>query len=333
VLTIIGEALVDLVDSGDLETFTAHPGGSPLNVAVGLARLDHDACMMARLSGDTFGRVLRRHAERNRVDLRASAAATEPTTLAVVSLDEEGRASYDFYLDATADWQWSAEELARLPDQTTILHTGSLASWTPPGGDLIAALVRRVRAAGEIIISYDPNVRPRLLGAPERGQALVERNVAAAHVVKASDEDLRWLYPDKWPATVAADWLKLGAAVVVVTQGAQGATAYTDHTRPVQRAAPVITLVDTVGAGDAFTSGLLSALDDMHLDASGLVALGETDLAEIVDHAILVSALTCERAGADPPSRAQVAGARSRLVGRPRPTATGPTPRVNPPGS
>ena len=162
---------------------------------------------MARLSGDTFGRVLRRHAERNRVDLRASAAATEPTTLAVVSLDEEGRASYDFYLDATADWQWSAEELARLPDQTTILHTGSLASWTPPGGDLIATLVRRVRAAGEIVLSYDPNVRPRLLGAPERGQALVERNVAAAHVVKASDEDLRWLYPDKWPATVAADWL------------------------------------------------------------------------------------------------------------------------------
>jgi len=318
VLTIIGEALVDLVDSGDLETFTAHPGGSPLNVAVGLARLDHDASMMARLSSDTFGRVLRRHAERNRVDLRASAAATEPTTLAVVSLDEEGRASYDFYLDATADWQWSAEELARLPEQTTILHTGSLGSWTPPGSDLIAALVRRVRAAGRIILSYDPNVRPRLLGTPERGQALVERSVAAAHVVKASDEDLSWLYPDKWPATVAADWLNLGAALVVVTQGPQGATAYTDHTHPVQRAAPVITLVDTVGAGDAFTSGLLSALDDMRIDASGLAALREAELAEIVDHAILVSALTCERAGADPPTRAQVAEARSRLVGRPR---------------
>jgi fructokinase len=320
VLTIIGEALVDLVDSGDLRTFTAHPGGSPLNVAVGLARLDHETGLMARLSSDTFGRVLRRHAERNRVDLQASPTATEPTTLAVVSLDEEGRASYDFYLDATADWHWSAEELARLPEQTTILHTGSLASWTPPGSDLIAALVRRVRSAGEIILSYDPNVRPRLLGTPERGQALVERSVAASHVVKASDEDLSWLYPDKWPATVAAEWLRLGAGLVVVTQGAQGATAYTDHTRPVQRAAPVITLVDTVGAGDAFTSGLLSALDDMHIDPSGLAALGEAQLAEIVDHAILVSALTCERAGADPPSRAAVAEARSRLGGRPRQT-------------
>ncbi len=319
-LTIIGEALVDLVDSGNLETFTAHPGGSPLNVAVGLARLDHDATMMARLSSDTFGRVLRRHAERNHVDLRASATATEPTTLAVVSLDEEGRASYDFYLDATADWQWSVDELSRVPEQTTILHTGSLASWTPPGGELIAALVRRLRASGDIVLSYDPNVRPRLLGTPERGQALVERSVAAAHVVKASDEDLSWLYPDKWPSTVAADWLSLGAALVVVTQGAQGATAYTNHTRPVQRAAPVITLVDTVGAGDAFTSGLLSALDDRHVDVPALSALGEPEVAEIVDHAILVSALTCERAGADPPTRAQVAASRSRLVGRPRPT-------------
>jgi fructokinase len=308
------------VDSGDLRTFTAHPGGSPLNVAVGLARLDHETSMMARLSGDTFGRVLRRHADHNRVDLRAAPSAVEPTTLAVVSLDDEGRASYDFYLDATADWQWSAEELARLPEETTILHTGSLASWTTPGGELIAGLVRRVRASGDIILSYDPNVRPRLLGTPERGQALVERSVAAAHVVKASDEDLSWLYPDKWPATVAADWLKLGAALVVVTQGAQGATAYTEHTRPVQRAAPVITLVDTVGAGDAFTSGLLSALDDLHVDVSGLASLGEPELADIVDHAILVSALTCERAGADPPGRAEVAAARSRLVGRPRPT-------------
>lgn len=319
-LTIIGEALVDLVDSGDLETFTAHPGGSPLNVAVGVARLGHDASMMARLSTDTFGRVLRRHAERNRVDLTAAPVATEATTLAVVSLDEEGRASYDFYLDATADWQWTAEELSRIPDGTTILHTGSLASWTAPGGEFIAGLVRRIRATGNIVISYDPNVRPRLLGSPERGQALVERSVAAAHVVKASDEDLRWLYPGAWPAAIAADWLKLGAALVVVTQGAQGATAYTEHTRPVQRAAPVISLVDTVGAGDAFTSGLLSALDDRHVDVPSLATLTEDDLGDIVDHAILVSALTCERAGADPPTRSQVAEARSRLVGRSRPT-------------
>lgn len=317
-LTIIGEALVDLVDSGDLETFTAHPGGSPLNVAVGLARLDHDVSMMARLSTDTFGRVLRRHAERNRLDLSAAPVAAEPTTLAVVSLDREGHASYDFYLDATADWQWTPEELSRLPEQTTVLHTGSLASWTEPGGELIAALVRRLRAGGDIVLSYDPNVRPRLLGRPERGQALVERSVAAAHVVKASDEDLSWLYPDKWPASVAADWLGLGAALVVITQGAQGATGYTKNTRPVQRAAPTITLVDTVGAGDAFTSGLLSALDDGHIDVAALADLGESQLADILDHAILVSALTCERAGANPPTRAEVAAARSRLVGGPK---------------
>ena len=305
-LTIIGEALVDLVDSGDLETFTAHPGGSPLNVAVGLARLDHDASMMARLSGDTFGRVLRRHAERNRVDLRAAAAATEPTTLAVVSLDEEGRASYDFYLDATADWQWSAEELARLPEQTTILHTGSLGSWTPPGSDVIAALVRRVRAAGRIILSYDPNVRPRLLGTPERGQALVERSVAAAHVVKASDEDLSWLYPDKSPATVAADWLNLGAALVVVTQGAQGATAYTDHTRPVQRAAPVITLVDTVGAATRLPAACSApSTTCTSMPPASLRSGRPRRDRRPRDPGV---GADVRAGGADPPSRAQVAG-------------------------
>ncbi len=305
VLTVIGEALVDLVDSGDHRTYTAHPGGSPLNVAVGLARLGHPTCLLARLASDAFGRLLREHAAGNGVDLGAAVRAREPSTIAVVSLDSDGRASYDFYRGGTADWQWTARELAELPRDTTVLHTGSLASWLSPGDALIAERARRARDNGEVVVSYDPNVRPSLLGTPEQARPLVERGVAAAHVVKASDEDVRWLYPDRALEATATGWLALGARVVVITHGGEGATAYRVERPPVHRPAPRISLADTVGAGDAFTAGLLGALADDGVGATEIAGLDERRLGDIVEQAVLVAALTCERAGADPPTRAE----------------------------
>lgn len=299
-ITVIGETIIDLVHTGG-RSFEAHPGGSPLNVAVGLARLDRPTAMMARLSGDAFGRILRNHAESNRVDLSPAVDAPETATLAVVTLDEAGRATYDFYWDGTADWQWTDAELAALPADTAILHTGSLAAWTQPGADRIAALVEKIR--GSVLISYDPNMRPKLLGTPEKVRSLAERSVAAAHVVKASDEDVQWLYPDESIDDVVRRWLSAGPDVVVITRGAAGASAFTKTGLEISRPGIAIQMVDTVGAGDAFTAGMLDAVAARGLGSPETIAgITGRQLTEILDYAILAAAITCERPGADPPT-------------------------------
>lgn len=302
-LTVIGEAVVDLVDSGDHRTFAAHLSGGPLNVAVGLARLGRSTELMARFSTDTFGRRLRTRVERDGVGLSAAVDAPQPSTLAVLNLDEQAKASYDFYWDGAADWQWTPAELA-VPAATRILHTGSLAAWLPPGDAHVVDAMR----ASPALVSYDPNVRPTLLGTPQRAQPLIERAVAVAQLVKASDDDLAWLYPRDSLDTVAARWLGLGAIAVVITRGEHGAIAFRSGASPLERPGRRVDVVDTIGAGDAFTSGLLSALAGAGVhDAATLAA---ADLTAALDEAILVAALTCERAGADPPTAAEVAARR-----------------------
>ncbi|MER5430899.1 carbohydrate kinase [Streptomyces sp. NPDC002588] len=302
-VTVIGEALIDMVQLDAPGDYRARPGGSPFNVAVGLARLGHRTALMARLAGNAFGRMLHAHAAAEGVDLTCSPAAVEPTTLAVVSMDTEGRASYDFYREGTADWQWTAAETARVPSGTAVLHFGSVASWTPPGGEHIHSAVQRLRAAGTALISYDPNVRPALLGDPARGRQAVEHGIGVAHVVKASREDVEWLYPDTTIERIAARWLELGALLVVVTDGAAGAHVFHTRAGRLSRPGRKVAVVDTVGAGDAFTAGLLGALlrHGLHTPQT-LTAATPAELATAVDDAVLVSALTCERMGADPPT-------------------------------
>lgn len=304
-VTVIGEALIDLV-ADDTGAYRARPGGSPYNVAIGLARLGIRTSLMARLADNAFGRQLRRHAEASGIDLSAAPLAVEPTTLAVVSLDDSGQAAYDFYLDGTADWQWTAAEAAGLPADTAVLHFGSIASWTPPGQERIRALAQGARAEGAALVSYDPNVRPLLLGDPARGRDLVERDVGVSHVVKASQDDVEWLYPGASTQHIAARWLELGAVLVVVTAGAEGAHAFRSGADVVHCSGRPTTVVDTVGAGDAFTAGLLAALVERSLHTPDrLAAVGDADLAGVLDAAVLVSSLTCERVGADPPTAAE----------------------------
>jgi len=138
-------------------------------------------------------------------------------------LDEHRKAVYDFYAQGSADWQWTPDELA-IPAGTQILHTGSLASWLPPGDEHLVAALRQARDT--LLVSYDPNVRPTLLGTPERARPLIERAVAVAHLVKASDDDVGWLYPGSRLDAVAGRWLGLGAATVVLTRGERGAVGY-----------------------------------------------------------------------------------------------------------
>ncbi|WP_245790308.1 carbohydrate kinase family protein [Streptomyces monashensis] len=302
-VTVIGEALIDLVQLDVPGDYRARPGGSPFNVAIGLARLGYRTALMARMADNAFGRMLRTQAEAEGIDLSYAPVATEPTTLAVVSTDPEGRASYDFYLDGTADWQWTDAETARTPQDTAVVHFGSVASWTPPSAEHIHSAVQRLRTGGTALISYDPNVRGALLGDPERGRQAVERSVGIAHLVKASREDVEWLYPEIPVEQIAAQWLELGALLVVITDGPDGAHVFRAGAGSMSRAGRKAAVVDTVGAGDSFTAGLIGALLRHGLHTPQALATADPDvLAIAVDDAVLVSALTCERLGADPPT-------------------------------
>jgi fructokinase len=276
---------------------------------VALARLGNDTSLMARMGDHGFGRTLREAAAAEGIDLDAAPDAAEPATLAVVSLDDEGHASYEFYLEGTADWQWSVTELSRLRADTEVLHFGSIAAWTPPGADRLDDFVRDVRATRKVLVSYDPNVRPTVIGARGRARELIERSIAVAHVVKASREDLEWLYPGRAVDETAAQWHALGAPLVVVTDGDRGATAHRPGREPLHRPARPVSLVDTIGAGDAFTAGMLNALVRRGLHGRGAVGeLADAALGEALDEAVLISSITCERAGADPPRLDELRG-------------------------
>jgi fructokinase len=276
-----------------------------MNVAIGLARLGQPTAFAGRLSADPFGTVLRRHLERSAVDLQHAVAAADPSTIALVEI-AGGQARYQFSLGA--DFQWQAAELAFLPGGAQAVHFGSLASWLPPGDAAIAVAAGRLRREGSVLISYDPNVRPALQ--PDRAAARrqVEHSVSLAHVVKASSDDVSWLYGAETADAVARHWLDLGADLVVITAGADGACGWTPQRPPLGRPPCPAEVVDTVGAGDAFTAGLLDALARRDLLApAGLAAVGDAaTMAAVLDDASRISSFTCSRAGANPPTRSEL---------------------------
>lgn len=313
---VAGEALVDLVgDAGG--SYRPIPGGSPANVAVGLARLGVATHLLARLGAGAFGRVVRAHLEANGVLLDLAVQAAEPTTLAVVSFDDAGGAAYEFYAEGTADWGWSDAELpggspelpglpGGLPGDALGLVTGSIAAAREPGASALVKLVRRERQRGQVTVVLDPNVRPSVLRPREDVRTRWDELVTLADVVKVSDEDLRWLAPDRDPVDVAATWVTRGPALVVMTRGARGAIGWTRGGTRVTVESPSVDVVDTVGAGDAFTAGLVDSLRLAGLLGGAarlaLAELDETTLRPLLDRAALAAALTCERAGADPPT-------------------------------
>lgn len=303
---MIGEALIDLVELDDDEPLLARPGGSPYNVAIGLARLGQPSSFVGRISRDPLGSVLRNHALRSGVDLAHAVETDDPSTVALVELDAAGTAQYRFGVHGTADFQWTVDELARLPKRFAAVHFGSLASWLQPGAAAVAQRVGELRAAGALV-SYDPNVRPLLQPDRLAAREQVEQVIPLAHLVKTSEEDISWLRPDEPVVDVAKRWLGLGPAAVIVTRGTAGAIAVTAD-GVLSRDPLSVDVVDTVGAGDAFMSGLLDALA-----RRGLLdpeALGSAAFADLLDDAALIAAITCARAGANPPRAADLASFR-----------------------
>ncbi|MGW6916090.1 carbohydrate kinase family protein [Kitasatospora sp. NPDC054939] len=299
-ILVVGECVADILPGAD-GTERAHPGGSPANVAYGLARLGLPTTLLTQLGGDPYGRLVRAHLERPGVVVNAEPVQRTPS--ARVRLDEHGRARYAFDIAWTLTGGAAAGALraAGRPDH---LHLGSIGAVTEPGAAAVLALAERLR--GSALISYDPNVRPALMG--ERAEAVrrVERCVALSDLVKASDEDCAWLHTGQAPEAVAERWLDLGARAVVVTRGADGAFAVTPEGRTAVPAVPA-DVADTVGAGDAFMAALLRALH-----ADGPVRACPTDpqqLGQALAEAATAAALTVARAGANPPDAAELRAA------------------------
>jgi fructokinase len=296
---VVGEALVDIVERAD-GLLAEHPGGSPANVALGLARLGRSVRLLTRIGADRRGLAIRGHLESSGVTLLPGSVTDAVTSTATALIDEQGVASYVFDLD------WDLPVDVALGAYRA-LHTGSIAAFLAPGGDAVVRLVEQ--AVGRVTVSYDPNARPRLMGAPDVARARVEHLVALSDVVKVSDEDLAWLAPGEDVATVAAQWLSTGPAIVVVTLGGAGSIGLVAAGR-VDVAAPSIDVVDTVGAGDSFMSGLLDHLAGADLLGADrrqtLRDLSTQDVEAMLVHAARIAAITCSRAGANPPTRSDL---------------------------
>lgn len=300
---VVGESLVDVVrtSGGD----SVHPGGSPLNVAVGLQRLDVPTTLHSSFGVDAHGIAISQRLEASGVTIAPGTINDHATSVALATIGPDGAATYSFSID----WDPKPVEVA----QSTVdaLHVGSIAAALEPGASRVERLTAELRPSA--IISFDPNIRPQLMGSVDTARPRIERFIALSDVVKASDEDLGWLYPGCTIDEILDGWLARGPALVVVTRGDSGANALTAQ-GSVYVPAPPAAVVDTIGAGDSFMSGLLAALSDLELlrveRRGALHSLSAADTTRILEFAVRCAALTVARPGADPPSRADLAAER-----------------------
>ena len=302
-LTVIGEALVDVVSRSG-EQPRAHVGGSPMNVAVGLARLGHQVQFLGRYGQDEYGHQVVEHLRGNGVRLPFE-ADDRPTSVAQAVLDENGAADYDFQLDWSLDV--SPVRIDELLTDTDLLHAGSIGAMLEPGASVVRQALER--AHRHALISYDPNCRPSIIPDSSDARARAEQIVGLAHVVKASDEDLLWLYPHRTVEDSARAWLAAGVRLVVVTRGAMGPWALSRGTGRdgVTVPAAKVTVADTVGAGDSFMAALLSGLADREIlgasGASSLEQLGADEVTALLGYAAAAAGVTVSRSGAQLPTR------------------------------
>ena len=301
-IVVCGEALIDLVESPDGRQ-RGTPGGGPFTTARALARLGIPTEFLGRLSTDAFGQQLRDLLAADGADLSLTSFGPEPTTLAIADVDPDGHAAYRFIIDGTSAPNLTRQMLpAALSTGVRALHVGTLGLVFEPIAATLAGLVEREQR--NLLVMVDPNIRAAALNGTAGYRARLDRVIAESTIVKASDADMEWLYPEVDLETAARGLVGRGPGLVVVTLGADGAFGVCAGTE-VRVAAPVVEVVDTIGAGDAFGAGLLAWLYD-HDRLSRDLHLERQELHAALEFACLVASITCTRAGADPPRRAEL---------------------------
>jgi fructokinase len=285
---VCGEVLIDVLPNGPVV------GGGPANTAKALSRLGQTVDFVGGISTDAYGQMARKELERDGVGLGLSLESNKPTCTATVHLDKAGGATYTFVIDGTATFDFSP---SWLPDpeklKPSVLHIGTLATVVEPGAS--ALFDWAVKCAEFAPIVFDPNVRPSFLGDREKYCQAVEKWVGISSVVKLSDEDIAWLYPDESMDEVALRWLEGETSLVVVTRGAKGIIGYT-HGASEEVEGVRVDVVDTVGAGD--TVGAILVEGVVQRSVAGLV--GHT-LNTVLHRAAVAAGITVSRAGAQPP--------------------------------
>ena len=285
---VCGEVLIDVLPTGPVV------GGGPANTAKALARLGHDVDFIDGISSDAFGVMARKELERDGVGLALSLSSDKPTCTATVTLDAHGSASYEFLIDGTATFDFAH---SWLPDperlKPSVLHIGTLVTIVEPASTVLYDWA--VKTAEFAPIVFDPNVRTSVVGDHEAYRAAVEKWVEISSVMKLSDDDISWLYPDESMDEVAQRWIANGASLVVVTRGAKGIIGYTEHGFEEVDGAKVV-VVDTVGAGDTVGAILVEGIVTHSVDG-----LQGQVLNAVLHRAAIAAGITVSRAGAQPP--------------------------------
>ncbi|MEP7192831.1 MAG: carbohydrate kinase [Actinomycetota bacterium] len=305
---VVGESLIDIVRHAD-GSEQEHVGGSPANVAVGLARLGHDVTLATMIGPDERGARIADLLASEGVALTAGSVGARETSVATSTLDATGAATYTF------DLAWELD-IGQPLDGLAHVHAGSIAATLEPGASAVLSTLQNARPGATI--SYDPNARPSLMGDPDEVRAKIEQMIGLSDVVKASDEDIAWLYDEAPLEEILRLWGLLGPTLVVVTRGDKGALIRISTTGELTSVdAPRVEVADTVGAGDSFMAGLISGL----LEAGylggpqareRLRAVSLTDVRSAVDRALACAAITVSRAGANPPLLAELSRPWSR---------------------
>ncbi|HEU4843820.1 MAG TPA: carbohydrate kinase [Burkholderiaceae bacterium] len=307
-IIVCGEALFDVFPDGDHArgyALSARVGGSPFNLAIGLARLGAPSLFFGGLSADLFGRKLAATLAGEGVDIRSAPRPAAPTALVMVDLDPDGVPDYTLYGTATADRAVVVDDLAALPSDAAAVHVGSYCMVVEPVASTLRALVTRQR--GRSLIAFDPNVRLTIEPDRHRWIDAITWMLPVTDLLKISDEDIAQLYPDLAPQAFMELALRSGVALVVVTRGGAGVLAATAALAPLALPALAVDVVDTVGAGDTFQAALLSYLArNAMLTRAALEALDRPALQAALGFAARAAAITCSRRGADLPRLEEV---------------------------
>jgi len=301
----LGEALIDFISQKDLQ-FNGFPGGSPMNTSVAISRLGIPCQFLGRISNDIFGTRLIEHLENNSVGTDLILRTDENTTLSFVQKQEDGQAKYAFFANNTADRNLPKEELNKItiPKETKILHFGSISLSMEPCGSSISEFL--LNLSTDLMLSFDPNIRPSLVPDKEKYMNRFKKLCSISSVIKLSDEDLLWLYPELDTEKAVSLLLKSGVSLIALTTGKTGAQLINRENRV---SSPLFDLpvADTIGAGDTFHGAMLSYLYSKNwINGEVLNNLTKEQLRNIGDYANKAAGINCSRSGANPPTKLEM---------------------------